>query len=143
MAESSHPQVKLEQQNIKERLNLHVKRRLQQDAEVPIESPELLPGDPSAATNMKRSKGKEVPKQRKPYQKRTEKAKTETAKFKKGKKLFDYDRNSLTSVNFSWTTWQPSGGGGALGRPGAGGLFSGRAGCEILKQGSLQKRRYT
>ncbi|XP_017029763.1 uncharacterized protein [Drosophila kikkawai] len=82
MAES-HLQVKLEQQNIKERLNLHVKRRLQQDSEAPIESPELLPGDPSMATSSKRSKGKEVPKQRKPYQKRTEKAKTETAKFKK------------------------------------------------------------
>jgi len=80
MEESSHVQVKMEQQNIKERLNLHVKRRLQQDAENPIESTELLPSNP----NPKRSKGKDDSKPRKPYQKRTEKPKTEATKCKKG-----------------------------------------------------------
>ncbi|KAH8365374.1 hypothetical protein KR084_012313 [Drosophila pseudotakahashii] len=79
MAESSNIQVKLEQQNIKERLNLHVKRRFQQDADNPIESPELLPSDP----NPRRSKVKDVTKPRKPYQKRTEKPKTEATKCKK------------------------------------------------------------
>ncbi|XP_016979578.1 uncharacterized protein LOC108044924 [Drosophila rhopaloa] len=79
MAESPQIQIKLEQQNIKERLNLHVKRRLQQDTDNPIESPELLPSE----QNPKRSKGKEVPKPRKPYQKRTEKPKTEATKSKK------------------------------------------------------------
>ncbi|XP_016943021.1 uncharacterized protein [Drosophila suzukii] len=79
MEESSHVQVKMEQQNIKERLNLHVKRRLQQDAENPIESTELLPSNP----NPKRSKGKDDSKPRKPYQKRTEKPKTEATKCKK------------------------------------------------------------
>ncbi|XP_043644696.1 uncharacterized protein LOC122614232 [Drosophila teissieri] len=79
MAECSNVQVKLEQQNIKERLNLHVKRRLQQDADNPIESPELLPTD----ANAKRSKAKDTPKPRKPYQKRTEKPKTEATKCKK------------------------------------------------------------
>ncbi|EDV56124.1 uncharacterized protein LOC6549164 [Drosophila erecta] len=79
MAECTNVQVKLEQQNIKERLNLHVKRRLQQDADNPIESPELLPTD----ANAKRSKAKDVPKTRKPYQKRTDKPKTETTKCKK------------------------------------------------------------
>ncbi|XP_017068751.1 uncharacterized protein LOC108106293 [Drosophila eugracilis] len=79
MAESPNIQVKLEQQNIKERLNLHVKRRLQQDVDNPIESPELLPNDP----NPKRSKAKDVSKPRKPYQKRTEKPKTEATKCKK------------------------------------------------------------
>jgi len=73
-------QIKLEQQNIKERLNLHVKRRLQQDADNPAESPELLPTD----ANAKRSKTKDVSKPRKPYQKRTEKPKTEATKCKKG-----------------------------------------------------------
>ncbi|XP_017051049.1 uncharacterized protein LOC108094788 [Drosophila ficusphila] len=72
-------QIKLEQQNIRERLNLHVKRRLQQDVENPIESPELLTSEPIS----KRSKGKEVPKPRKPYQKRTEKPKTDATKAKK------------------------------------------------------------
>ncbi|KAH8402481.1 hypothetical protein KR009_012342 [Drosophila setifemur] len=83
MTESSHLQVKLEQQNIKERLNLHVKRRLQQDADTPIESPELHLGDLHAGANLKRSKSKDVPKQRKPYQKRTEKPKPDTTKSKK------------------------------------------------------------
>ncbi|EDX06966.1 uncharacterized protein LOC6734360 [Drosophila simulans] len=79
MAETTGVQIKLEQQNIKERLNLHVKRRLQQDADNPAESPELLPTD----ANAKRSKTKDVSKPRKPYQKRTEKPKTETTKCKK------------------------------------------------------------
>lgn len=80
MAETTGVQIKLEQQNIKERLNLHVKRRLQQDADNPAESPELLPTD----ANAKRSKTKDVSKPRKPYQKRSEKPKTEATKCKKG-----------------------------------------------------------
>ncbi|XP_030554241.1 uncharacterized protein LOC115757918 [Drosophila novamexicana] len=75
-----------EKSNIKERLNLHVKRRLQQD--LPVSSPETPPGDTVAATSSKRCKAtpaqsKEGQKQRKPYQKRVEKIKTETSKCKK------------------------------------------------------------
>ncbi|XP_064537962.1 uncharacterized protein LOC135428089 [Drosophila montana] len=75
-----------EKSNIKERLNLHVKRRLQQD--LPVSSPETPPGDTVAATATKRCKAtpaqsKEGQKQRKPYQKRVEKIKTETSKCKK------------------------------------------------------------
>lgn len=74
-----------EKANIKERLNLHVKRRLQQD--LPVSSPETPPGD--TATSSKRSKtasgqSKEVQKQRKPYQKRVDKVKSESSKCKKG-----------------------------------------------------------
>ncbi|KAH8319606.1 hypothetical protein KR074_002186 [Drosophila pseudoananassae] len=81
--DSSQVRVKLEQQNIKERLNMHVKRRLQQDPDVPTDNFEFPPGDNNGPTNLKRTKVKEAPKQRKPYQKRTEKAKTETTKGKK------------------------------------------------------------
>ncbi|KRF79600.1 uncharacterized protein Dvir_GJ21651, isoform B [Drosophila virilis] len=75
-----------EKSNIKERLNLHVKRRLQQD--LPVSSPETPPGDTVAGTSSKRCKAtpaqsKEGQKQRKPYQKRVEKIKTETSKCKK------------------------------------------------------------
>ncbi|EDW00711.1 uncharacterized protein LOC6561066 [Drosophila grimshawi] len=75
-----------EKANIKERLNLHVKRRLQQD--LPLSSPETPPGDIVAATSNKRCKttatqSKETSKQRKPYQKRVEKIKTDTGKCKK------------------------------------------------------------
>lgn len=89
MAEGDSPQVrvKLEQQNIKERLNLHVKRRLQHDPDVPTDNFDFPPGDNNnGPTNLKRTKIKETPKQRKPYQKRTEKAKTDTTKCKKGLK---------------------------------------------------------
>lgn len=75
-----------EKANIKERLNLHVKRRLQQD--LPVSSPETPPGETSASTSSKRCKStagqsKETQKQRKPYQKRVEKVKTESSKCKK------------------------------------------------------------
>ncbi|XP_033247341.1 uncharacterized protein LOC117188111 isoform X2 [Drosophila miranda] len=76
-------QVKLEQPNIKERLNLHVKRRLQQDADTPAESTELFP---DLSWQGKRGKAKEPLKQRKPYQKRAEKTKTETTKCKKAQR---------------------------------------------------------
>ncbi|BFG04220.1 uncharacterized protein DMAD_03236 [Drosophila madeirensis] len=79
-------QVKLEQPNIKERLNLHVKRRLQQDTESTGDSIEPYPGDLSASAG-KRGKAKESLKQRKPYQKRTEKNKTETTKCKKATQI--------------------------------------------------------
>ncbi|XP_016957113.1 uncharacterized protein LOC108029396 [Drosophila biarmipes] len=79
MAESSHVQVKVEQPNIRERLNLHVKRRLQQDAENSVDSTELLP----STANSKRCKGKDDSKPRKTNQKRTEKPKTEASKSKK------------------------------------------------------------
>ncbi|KAH8300658.1 hypothetical protein KR018_003062 [Drosophila ironensis] len=84
-AEASQLQLKLDQQNIKERLNLHVKRRLQQDGADPasLENSELL-ADSSRAANLRRGKAKETPKQRKPYQKRTDKTKTEASKVKKG-----------------------------------------------------------
>ncbi|SPP74266.1 uncharacterized protein LOC117582018 [Drosophila guanche] len=78
-------QVKLEQPNIKERLNLHVKRRLQQDTESAVDGIELYPGDLSASAG-KRGKAKESLK-RKPYQKRTEKSKTETTKCKKATQI--------------------------------------------------------
>ncbi|XP_033247340.1 uncharacterized protein LOC117188111 isoform X1 [Drosophila miranda] len=77
-------QVKLEQPNIKERLNLHVKRRLQQDADTPAESTELFP---DLSWQGKRGKAKEPLKQRKPYQKRAEKTKTETTKCKKATQI--------------------------------------------------------
>ncbi|TDG51126.1 hypothetical protein AWZ03_002489 [Drosophila navojoa] len=75
-----------EKANIKERLNLHVKRRLQQD--LPVSSPETPPGDTAAATSSKRNKAtsgqsKEAQKQRKPYQKRVDKVKSDSSKCKK------------------------------------------------------------
>ncbi|XP_034477691.1 uncharacterized protein LOC117784145 [Drosophila innubila] len=72
-----------EKSNIKERLNLHVKRRLQQ------EIPETPHNDIATATTNKRCKAtslpqsKEVQKSRKPYQKRVEKVKTDSSKCKK------------------------------------------------------------
>ncbi|XP_022220214.2 uncharacterized protein LOC111081235 [Drosophila obscura] len=76
----------VEQPNIKERLNLHVKRRLQQDTDSAVDTTELLPGDPSGSAG-KRGKAKEPLKQRKPYQKRAEKNKTETTKCKKATQI--------------------------------------------------------
>ncbi|XP_030388254.1 uncharacterized protein LOC115634570 [Scaptodrosophila lebanonensis] len=68
--------------NIKERLNLHVKRRLQQDV------PEPPVGDLSLTSSeiSKRSKVREMSvatKARKPYQKRVEKIKTDANRLKK------------------------------------------------------------
>ncbi|KAL7738097.1 hypothetical protein ACLKA6_006444 [Drosophila palustris] len=74
-----------EKSNIKERLNLHVKRRLQQ--EIP-ETPQH--NDIATTTNTKRcskatilSQSKEGQKSRKPYQKRVEKTKTDSSKCSK------------------------------------------------------------
>ncbi|EDW79737.1 uncharacterized protein Dwil_GK17858 [Drosophila willistoni] len=64
-------QIKLESPNIKERLNLHVKRRLQHDPD--NATPPIVP-----ETKRAKSKEKEKePKPRKPYQKRVDKIKTE------------------------------------------------------------------
>ncbi|XP_017839461.1 uncharacterized protein LOC108597421 isoform X2 [Drosophila busckii] len=67
-----------EKANIKERLNLHVKRRLQQ--EMPVSSPETPPYEVGTIAGNKRNKNtstqpKETQKQRKPYQKRMDKLK--------------------------------------------------------------------
>lgn len=125
--DSSQVRVKLEQQNIKERLNLHVKRRLQQDPDVPGDNFDFPPGDNNGPTNLKRTKVKEAPKQRKPYQKRTDKAKTDTLKCKKGLKTLISFSDLIVKylIYFRWTTWQP--GNRCTGTPGgtgAGGRIS-------------------
>lgn len=75
-----------EKSKIKERLNLHVKRRLLQDPST--YGAETLPIDTCASTINKRSKPSfaqsKVQKPRKPYQKRVEKVKEEINKCKNG-----------------------------------------------------------
>lgn len=76
-----------EKSKIKERLNLHVKRRLLQDSST--YGGETLPIDTCASTINKRSKSNftqsKVQKPRKPYQKRVEKVKEDVNKCKTGK----------------------------------------------------------
>lgn len=73
---------------IKERLNLHVKRRLLQDSST--YGTETQPIDTCATTINKRSKQSftqsKVQKQRKPYQKRVEKVKEEINNSKNGER---------------------------------------------------------
>lgn len=75
-----------EKSKIKERLNLHVKRRLQQDSST--YGTETQPIETCAATINKRCKPSftqsKVQKPRKPYQKRVEKVKEEINKSKNG-----------------------------------------------------------
>ncbi|XP_068148235.1 uncharacterized protein [Drosophila tropicalis] len=66
-------QIKLESPNIKERLNLHVKRRLQHDPDNAM--PPIIP-ETKRAKCKEKDREKE-PKPRKPYQKRVDKIKTE------------------------------------------------------------------